>query len=293
MDFTLRCNYLKCRSPLNDCAVVTTCSHIFCINCSDSLGLSNANGGIRSCPACETQLANPDDVVVAHLNPTEDYKTSVLSGLSPGIIMECAGRGLAFYSYQCTQEIVYQEYLAKSLTDKYTSLSAHMNKIIHDANSEITGLRDKLAAVQVDQKNLEQRHNDLTDAFREKTKAFQQIDKAYRSLKAQVMSAQVATAASDDAEIALQSVTSNRFVDRLGTRNSGQADGHRYPVDQRGIEQIHSRQRSGGSGEGRGRADVPHSVGSVGGINGWNQPAQASRGFSSRTLIKHRLMKLC
>lgn len=191
-----------------------------------------------------------------------------------------------------TTHSVYQEYLAKSLTDKYTSLSAQMDKIIHDANSEITGLRDKLAAVQVDQKNLEQRHNDLTDAFREKTKAFQQIDKAYRSLKAQVMSAQVATAASDDAEIALQSVTGNRFVDRLGTRSSGQADGHRYPVDQRGIEQIHSRQRSGGSGEGRRRADVPHNVGPMAGTNSWNQPAQASRGFTSRTLTKHRLMKL-
>ena len=86
---------------------VTTdsCSHIFCITCSDGLGLSNSAGGLRVCPACETHLNNPDDVVVAQLNPTEDYKTSVLSGLSPGIIMECAGRGLAFYSYQTTQEM--------------------------------------------------------------------------------------------------------------------------------------------------------------------------------------------
>jgi E3 ubiquitin-protein ligase CCNP1IP1 len=80
-------------------------SHIFCTGCSDTLGLSNATGGARICPACQTRLTAPDDAVVTQLNPTEDYKTSVLSGLGPGVIMECAGRGLAFYSYQATQEM--------------------------------------------------------------------------------------------------------------------------------------------------------------------------------------------
>ena len=91
--------------PLDDRAVVTTCSHIFCVPCSESLGLASPNGNARVCPACETQLPNPDDAVATQLSPTEDYKTSVLSGLSPSIIMECAGRGLSFYSYQTTQEM--------------------------------------------------------------------------------------------------------------------------------------------------------------------------------------------
>lgn len=60
---------------------------------------------MRVCPACEAALSNPDDAVETCLDPSEDYKTSVLSGLSPSIIMECAGRGLAFYSYQTTQEM--------------------------------------------------------------------------------------------------------------------------------------------------------------------------------------------
>lgn len=105
MDYSLRCNSLKCRTHLADQAVVTTCSHIFCLPCSESLGLARSNDNVRVCPACETQLPNPDDLVITHLNPTEDYKTSVLSGLSPTIIMECAGRGLAFYSYQTAQEV--------------------------------------------------------------------------------------------------------------------------------------------------------------------------------------------
>lgn len=105
MDSTLHCNDLKCRSLCPDQAVVTTCSHIFCIPCAGRLGLTEARDGHRVCPACATQLVNPDDAVITSLNPTEDYKTSILSGLSPTIIMECAGRRLAFWAYQMVQEM--------------------------------------------------------------------------------------------------------------------------------------------------------------------------------------------
>lgn len=85
--------------------LITGFSHIFCIACSELLGLSASSGNNRLCPACQTSLPNPDDAVSTKLNPTEDYKTSVLSGLAPGTIMECAGRGLAFWSYQSMQEM--------------------------------------------------------------------------------------------------------------------------------------------------------------------------------------------
>ncbi|TKA68538.1 hypothetical protein B0A49_06711, partial [Cryomyces minteri] len=228
--------------------LTTTTSHIFCISCSDGLGLSNSNGGARICPACETHLINPDDAVVTQLNPTEDYKTSVLSGLSPGIIMECAGRGLAFYSYQTTQEIVYQEFLAKSLTEKYSTLSSQMDKIINDANAEITNLREKLSAVHTDQKHLEQKNHELVTAYKEKSRSQQQIQKLYQSLKSQVMASHVQTAASDDAENTLQTVTGSRLIDRLGTSRAPQSQYAQFSAGHRGAEQIHSRQRSSGSG---------------------------------------------
>ena len=79
--------------------------HIFCLGCADGLGLSHPTADSRSCPACQTVLSNPDDAVSTVLNPTEDYKTSVLSGLDPNTIMECAGRALGFWAYQSTQEM--------------------------------------------------------------------------------------------------------------------------------------------------------------------------------------------
>lgn len=145
---------------LNSCLTNILPSHVFCSPCSDTLGLTAPAGGNRACPACQTLLSQPDDAVSTSLQPTEDYKTSVLSGLSPSTIMECAGRGLAFWSYQSTQEMcvevaahcqpslkvssVYQEYLAKTLTDKYNSLNVQMDKIINEANSELSIMTQKL-----------------------------------------------------------------------------------------------------------------------------------------------------
>ena len=41
---------------------------------------------------------------------------------------------------------VYQEYLAKTLTDKYGNLNVQMDKIINDANTELDSLNQKLAS---------------------------------------------------------------------------------------------------------------------------------------------------
>jgi len=124
MEFTLRCNTLKCRKEIANRAVVTTCryarrtphsgvpsltfsSHVFCIDCANQLQLAAGQRDNRRpiCPACDAHLPNPDDIIITNLNPTEDYKTSVLSGLSPNVIMECASRALAFWAYQATQEM--------------------------------------------------------------------------------------------------------------------------------------------------------------------------------------------
>jgi hypothetical protein len=105
MEHRLRCNSLKCRRELCDRALVTTCSHIFCTDCATRLGLVSQRHDRNSCPACGTHLANPDDAVIANLNPSEDYKTSVLSGLSPNVVIECASRALSFWAYQSTQEM--------------------------------------------------------------------------------------------------------------------------------------------------------------------------------------------
>ena len=41
----------------------------------------------------------------------------------------------------------YQEFLGKSLTEKYANLNTQMDKLIHNANSEITTLHSKVSGL--------------------------------------------------------------------------------------------------------------------------------------------------
>ncbi|KAL6155900.1 hypothetical protein ACJBU6_06096 [Exserohilum turcicum] len=248
MEYVLRCNDLKCRSQLHERAVVTTCSHIFCTNCADATGLSSSTNAQRVCPACSASLHNPDDVVIAGLNPSEDYKTSVLSGLSPTIIMECASRGLAFHSYQTSQEIIYQEHLAKGLTEKYNTLSQQMDQLIHDADAQIKALQDKMQAMQADLAELESKNHGFAEAFKEKTKAHQRTQNLYQALKAQVMASQVAHAAGDEAEFTLQTARGNRLIDHLPGARSGTANLSQVGMTQQAGSRLHNRVTSRSSG---------------------------------------------
>jgi E3 ubiquitin-protein ligase CCNP1IP1 len=104
--------------------------------------------------------------MTTNLQPTEDYKTSVLSGLDPTKIMECAGRGLAFWTYQTTQEMypffdihaetrlltgarLYNQTMGKNLAEKYSHLNGQLDKIVGDANSEIQALQTKIKGTRI------------------------------------------------------------------------------------------------------------------------------------------------
>ncbi|KAJ5388764.1 cyclin [Penicillium cosmopolitanum] len=256
MDFHMRCNSLKCRAQLKERAVVTTCSHIFCLGCAGDLGLAHPTNGDRRCPACSTVLSNPDDAVSTILNPTEDYKTSVLSGLDPNTIMECAGRALGFWAYQSTQEIFYQEFLGKSLTEKYASLSMQMDKVIHNANSEIATLHGKVSDLQGAHELLEKKNQELIDLNRERSKKLTQITNLYSILKARAMRTQLQNAASDTVTQTINTFTSRTEpVDQITHTNNqtypkvrapgGGPKTPVFPMSPEGVEQLHRYQRSG------------------------------------------------
>ncbi|CAP96950.1 Pc21g20530 [Penicillium rubens Wisconsin 54-1255] len=246
MDFSLRCNSLKCRAELKEKAVVTTCSN-------------------RLCPACQTALLNPDDAVSTILNPTEDYKTSVLSGLDPNTIMECAGRALAFWAYQSTQEIFYQEYRAKTLTEKYANLNTQMDKIIHNANTEILSLQNKLSDMQSSQEDLQKKNQELNDMYRDKNNKLAQMTNLYNLLKARAMKSRMQTAASDTVSQALSSLNAPPPVSMPLSNTSSLPPAPvtrhpktpTFPVNPDGVEQLHRYQRSGTGSSKRARTKTP------------------------------------
>ncbi|KAJ8129626.1 hypothetical protein O1611_g4007 [Lasiodiplodia mahajangana] len=205
MEHTLQCNVLKCRKELGDRALVTTCYHIFCGDCAARLGLtSQRRDEPAACPACGTHLINPDDAVIANLKPSEDYKTSVLSGLSPNVIIDCASRALSFWAYQVTQEIIFQQHMSKTLTEKYSSLNVHLDKVVNEANAEIANCYNKLKSAELDRDELRKKYEELLQTCKEKNKKLLQTQELYDKLKRKAMLGQVQDAAEDAVESTLQ-----------------------------------------------------------------------------------------
>jgi E3 ubiquitin-protein ligase CCNP1IP1 len=119
------------------------------------------------------------------------------------------------------RESFYQEHLGKILKDKYGQLSAAMDKIINEANTEISTLQEKInstishtlrthqltpADFSIDQRTLQDKYDDLANSYREKSKKAAQAQQLYDALKKKVLMRGVETAASADANQTLQSI---------------------------------------------------------------------------------------
>ncbi|KAF2996597.1 hypothetical protein E8E13_000360 [Curvularia kusanoi] len=129
--------------------------------------------------------------------------------------MECASRALQFHSYQTAQEVIYQEHLGKGLTDKYNALNQQMDQLIHDANSQMKVLHDKVQVLQADQVDLIAKNHELSNQLKEKAKAVAHHKKLYDTLKQQVMASQIAVGAGDEAEFTLQNIKGHLIKESL------------------------------------------------------------------------------
>ncbi|KAL1666767.1 hypothetical protein GGF50DRAFT_49951 [Schizophyllum commune] len=116
MDTDLKCNRLTCRKSLTDKAVVV-------LECANELFTA-----ARLCPGASAYIYH----VVCSLRPSNDYKTSVLSGLSPSIILEICSRAISFWQYQIHQENSFQQAVVRNLTDKNAQLQKQLDNVVRE-----------------------------------------------------------------------------------------------------------------------------------------------------------------
>ncbi|EUC66283.1 hypothetical protein RSOL_474010 [Rhizoctonia solani AG-3 Rhs1AP] len=69
---------------------------------------------------------------------------SVLSGLSPSIILEISSRAIAFWQYQIHQESSFQAAILKNLNERNAHLQKQLDNVVREANSELGLLNNKL-----------------------------------------------------------------------------------------------------------------------------------------------------
>jgi len=66
------------------------------------------------------------------LHPSNDYKTSVLSGLNPATILEICSRAISFWQYQIHQENSFQHAVVRSVNDKNAQLQKQLENLVRE-----------------------------------------------------------------------------------------------------------------------------------------------------------------
>ncbi|XP_025202853.1 E3 ubiquitin-protein ligase CCNB1IP1-like [Melanaphis sacchari] len=179
-EINLICNYKKCRKALNTFAWVTSCSHIFCNN--DGSRTFNRE---KKCPCCNEVLNRRLDIVQVNLNPDESFKSMILCGLRPEVVMDISLRAVSFWNYQMTQEKIIQTSDMKKLQAKFEQVKINIETMEYQFQKHIlietkTALRD--AELQ------RQKTQEIEEKLIEKNRILHKVQSKYESLKLQLIS---------------------------------------------------------------------------------------------------------
>ncbi|KIR25419.1 E3 ubiquitin-protein ligase CCNP1IP1 [Cryptococcus deuterogattii LA55] len=83
------------------------------------------------------------------LNPTNEYKASILAGLPPSTALEVTARAIGFWTYQLSQESACQALVLKNAQNRQAYTEKQLNNAFEDlqiANNKIVFLENELDA---------------------------------------------------------------------------------------------------------------------------------------------------
>lgn len=116
-----------------------------------------------------------DAIVYTDLNPTEDYKSSVLAALKPDVILDIASRALSFWTYQQTQEYAYLQLTYRQLEERNGEVERRMSSLAREANQEIAQLRERISSFEKEHELEKRRSLDVAEQLQEKTRQLHRL----------------------------------------------------------------------------------------------------------------------
>ncbi|KAK5210650.1 hypothetical protein LTR41_003260 [Exophiala xenobiotica] len=136
-----------------------------------------------------------------------------------------------------------------------------MDKVVHEANTEIQTMQKRMEDLSLEHQKLQQRHDELADSYREKGRKMAILQRLYNAIKQRnQVEDMIAPAASKDVAQTLQSLGSVRRSEAVFPRpdlrrhtqpgmnpSLPERGPHPIGVAQGGTEQLHPHQRSGSS----------------------------------------------
>eukprot|EP00118_Oscarella_pearsei_P006060 m.27682 g.27682 ORF g.27682 m.27682 type:complete len:311 (+) comp30276_c0_seq1:75-1007(+) len=233
MEVDLVCNHKRCRKRLGKYAWVTSCSHIFC----DEDGTREfSKSTTHACPACETVLSDKQEIVRVDLQPSDQYKSMVLAGQRPEVVMEICSRAISFWSYQAYYERTYQEYIASHAKEKCSQLQQYYEQALSRSQTELQSLKQQVQGTKKEIEEEKKRSNDVSEKLMEKSRQYQKLQAMYDSLRRRAITPGT-FGSTDEPRARQQPPPSTRFDMPLGVQPAP------FPADYSGYE----KQPTGGS----------------------------------------------
>ncbi|XP_078325974.1 E3 ubiquitin-protein ligase CCNB1IP1-like isoform X2 [Crassostrea virginica] len=130
-----------------------------------------------------TDLSDKLDIIRIEVSPSEKYKSMVLAGKRPEIIMEICSRAMSFWSYQIHQERVYQEYIGSKAKERAAQLEQYYEQVISRTSAELNSLKSQLTATKKDLENFKKKYHDASEKVADKYRQYQKLQSMYDALK--------------------------------------------------------------------------------------------------------------
>ncbi|KAL1432705.1 hypothetical protein MTO96_012919 [Rhipicephalus appendiculatus] len=111
------------------------------------------------CPACGAQLPGKFDLVRVDVDPPEHFRTMVLAGYSPEIIMDACSRALAFWSFQMAQ----QSSCLETSVERSRQRAAQLEQAVERTTRECRALKEHLQVAERENAKLRQHNEELRD----------------------------------------------------------------------------------------------------------------------------------
>ncbi|KAF4089215.1 hypothetical protein AMELA_G00063460 [Ameiurus melas] len=184
-EYSLMCNFPKCRGRLSGFAWVTACSHVFC----DRHGSGEFSRTPAICPACSSALAGKLDIVRTELAPSEQYKAMVLVGLRPETILDISHRALAFWTYQVNQERLLTEYSlsrAEVQVGRMEKLMAQQNQ---SKEHELNAMREEIASLNKRLEEYKRKYSEVSELLVKRNRQYQKLQGLFETLTQRTMEA--------------------------------------------------------------------------------------------------------
>ncbi|KAL4428409.1 hypothetical protein ABPG75_002498 [Micractinium tetrahymenae] len=171
----LQCNGCWAAVDSKEHAVVTSCHHLYCLNCTQVIMDSDDPG----CPICQQLIQNSTVKAQKALAPLADHRLT-LCGLSPAVILGAAHEGIQFWNQQ---QALYGEYAQEQGRRKVAKTQDQCRKKLQEVHNGYLAAKRKYQEVLAQKHALQSDNKELQDKYNQKAMQDKKLKEGFARLQ--------------------------------------------------------------------------------------------------------------